>query len=125
MPFCKHCGSEVGSDAKYCSSCGKRLSEETQDMVPDTTSVQVGSTVSENRAALIQELLRTISDEEAMEMRSRLEAYHLAMAAYETLFLNQSDSFSLENWRTVEAALAAKYGLPDGSILRLDEPTKE
>lgn len=109
MSYCKHCGSEVGSDVKYCPSCGKRLSEETQDMVPDTTSVQVGSTVSENRTTLIRELLRTISDEEAMEMRSRLEAYHLAMAAYETLFFNQSDPFSLENWRTIEAALAAKY----------------
>ena len=125
MSLCKHCGSEVGADAKYCSSCGKRLNGEMPDMVSDTTSVPIGWTASEDRAALIQELLRTISDDEAVDMRHRLEAYHLAMAAYKTVLLDQSDPFSLENWETVEAALAAKYGLPDGSILRLDEPTKK
>lgn len=123
MLYCEHCGSEVGADAKYCSSCGKRLNGETPNIVTDTTSIPIGRTVSEDRAVLIQELLRTISDDEAVEMRRRLEAYHLAMAAYETLFLDRSNPFSLENWEMVEAAMAARYGLPDGSILRLDEPT--
>lgn len=119
MSFCKYCGSAIDADSEFCSSCGKRLKKNNQ-IVPELNSFEkTGTVTSEERLALIKDLMCELTDADLKELRTRIASYNLAISVYDSLLqatnglVDETESLSLKT------ALAKRYGLPENSIYRI------
>ena len=68
--YCKYCGNTLTEDAKFCPTCGKNVSDTTDDLV-DETLIEVGAPAEdEQKNSLSNKILSTATVSLALSMVS-------------------------------------------------------
>lgn len=120
MPYCKYCGSVIDADSAFCSVCGKKLKKAADHNVHENNSFEEKGTItSEERLALIKDLLCKLTDTDLNEPRTRIASYNLAISLYDSLLQATGCQPDEAEVLSVKKALAKRYGLPEKSIYRI------
>lgn len=126
MPYCKYCGSQIDSDAIFCTQCGKQVVAQVPQVQKAPTKEQKTDPVNVRGGTIAAEDVLKPDPERVRAYMDRVAKYRTAMVLLNQFYNKKEewDDYDLVMWAEMEEVMRKKYEISENSIFRLLKPAR-